>query len=81
MFGLAAVLVWRVGRRTVGEPAARIGAALFWIWPPFLVWWSTKARGFYGSGLVLGLAALLLVCAFASATRSETPRCSASCSG
>jgi hypothetical protein len=60
MFALAAVLVWRVGRRTVGEPAARIGAGLFWIWPPFLVWWSTKERGFYGSGLAIGLAALLL---------------------
>jgi hypothetical protein len=61
MFALAAVLVWRVGRRTVGEPAARIGAGLFCIWPPFLAWWSTKARAFYGSGLAIGLAALLLV--------------------
>ena len=61
MFALAAVLLWRVGRRTVGEPAARIGASLFCIWPPFLVWWSTKARAFYGSGLAIGLAAILLV--------------------
>lgn len=61
IYALAGVLTWRVGRRTVGEPAARIGAALFWIWPPFLVWWSTKARGYFGSGLVLGLFALLLV--------------------
>ena len=28
--------------------------------PPFLVWWSTKARALYGSGLAIGLAALLL---------------------
>ena len=61
MFALAAVLLWRVGRRTVGEPAARIAAGLFCVWPPFLVWWSTKARGFYGSGLAIGLAAVLLV--------------------
>jgi len=61
MFAIAAALVWRVGRRTVGEPAALIGAGLFCVWPPFLVWWSTKARGFYGSGLAIGLAALLLV--------------------
>jgi Dolichyl-phosphate-mannose-protein mannosyltransferase len=60
IFAVAAVLVWRVGRRTVGEPAARIGAALFWLWPPFLVWWSTKERGYFGTGLVIGLAALLL---------------------
>jgi 4-amino-4-deoxy-L-arabinose transferase-like glycosyltransferase len=56
----AAVLVWRVGRRTVGEPAARIAAVLFWIWPSYFVWRSTRAYGFYGSGLVLGLAILLL---------------------
>jgi hypothetical protein len=60
LYALAAVLVLLVGRRTVGEPAARVGAALFWLWPPFLVWWSTKARAYFGSGLVLGLAALLL---------------------
>ena len=60
IFAAAAVLVWRVGRRTVGEPAAAIGAALFWIWPPFLIWWSTKERGYFGSGLVIGLAAVLL---------------------
>ena len=60
IFAAAAVLVWRVGRRTVGEPAARIAAALFWLWPPFLVWWSTKERAYFGTGLVLGLLALLL---------------------
>jgi 4-amino-4-deoxy-L-arabinose transferase-like glycosyltransferase len=60
LYALAAVLVWLVGRRTVGEPAARLGAALFWVWPPFFVWWSTKARAYFGSGLVLGLLALLL---------------------
>jgi Dolichyl-phosphate-mannose-protein mannosyltransferase len=60
IFAVAALLVWRIGRRTVGEPAARIGAALFWLWPPFLVWWSTKERGYFGAGLVLGLLALLL---------------------
>lgn len=60
LYAFAAVLVWLVGRRTVGEPAARLGAALFWVWPPFFVWWSTKARAYFGSGLVLGLLALLL---------------------
>lgn len=60
LYAFAAVLVLLVGRRTVGEPAARVGAALFWLWPPFLVWWSTKARAYFGSGVVLGLAGLLL---------------------
>lgn len=61
LFAAAAVLVWRVGIRTIGEPAARVAAALFWIWPSYLVWKSTRAHGFYGAALVLSLLALLLV--------------------
>lgn len=57
----AAVLVWRIGRRTIGEPAAAIAAALFWVWPPYLIWKSDRAHGFYGSGLVLTALLLLLV--------------------
>lgn len=57
----AAVLVWRIGRRTIGEPAAAIAAALFWVWPPYLIWKSDRAHGFYGSGLVLTGLLLLLV--------------------
>jgi 4-amino-4-deoxy-L-arabinose transferase-like glycosyltransferase len=60
LFALAAVLVWRVGRRTVGEPAARLAAVLFWIWPAYLVWKSTRAHGFYGAVTALSLAVLLL---------------------
>ena len=59
--GVASFLVWRIGRRTVGEPAAQIAAVLFWIWPAYLVWKSTRAHGFYGSGLVLVCLVLLLV--------------------
>ena len=57
----AAILVWRVGRRTIGEPAATVAGAIFWVWPAYLVWKSTRAHGFYGSGLVLGILILLLV--------------------
>jgi hypothetical protein len=60
LYAVAALLVWRVGRRTVGEPAARVAAVLFWIWPAYFVWRSTKAYGFYDSGLVLGLLVVLL---------------------
>ena len=56
----AAVLTWRVGIRTVGPHAAKAAAALFWIAPTYLVWWSTKARAFYAMGVVLGLLVLLL---------------------
>jgi Dolichyl-phosphate-mannose-protein mannosyltransferase len=58
---VAALIVWRVGRRTVGEPAARVAAVLLWVWPPYLVWKSERAHGFYGSGLVLVCLILLLV--------------------
>ncbi|MDQ4123998.1 MAG: glycosyltransferase family 39 protein [Actinomycetota bacterium] len=56
---VAAVLTWRVGRRTVGEPAAAIGAALMWVWPMAFVWWSIKAVGFYQAGLVAALGVVL----------------------
>lgn len=56
---VAALLVWRVGRRTVGEAAARVAALLFWIAPASYVWWSTKDRLFYWPGVVLGLLVVL----------------------
>jgi 4-amino-4-deoxy-L-arabinose transferase-like glycosyltransferase len=57
---VASWLVWRVGRRTVGEPAARLAAVVFWISPGIYVWWSIKPRGFYEAQVVIGLAVLLL---------------------
>ncbi|MDQ3957563.1 MAG: glycosyltransferase family 39 protein [Actinomycetota bacterium] len=57
----ACVLLWRVGRRTVGEPAATVAAALFWVWPAAFVWWSLKATGFYEVALVLTLLTTVLV--------------------
>jgi hypothetical protein len=57
---VAAVLVWRVGRRTIGEPAASVAAALFWIWPPFLVYQLTHQNGFYASNVVYCSLLLLL---------------------
>lgn len=59
--GASSWLVWRVGRRSVGEPAAALGAALFWATPAAFVWWSTKERGHYWATLVLGLAVLLFL--------------------
>ena len=57
----ACILVWRVGLRTVGSPAAELAGALSWVWPAAFVWWSVKATGFYELALVLAAATLLLV--------------------
>ena len=40
---LATYLLWRLGRRTVGETAAIVGAALWWLAPAAFVWASTLA--------------------------------------
>ena len=61
MSAISAVLVWRLGRRTVGEPAATFAALAFWVWPTNYLWLSTKERGFYWATDILGLAFLLLV--------------------
>ena len=58
---LAAWLLWRLGRRTVGAPAAALGAALWWLAPAAFVWGSVKERGSYELTVVLGLALLVLV--------------------
>jgi hypothetical protein len=57
----AAILVWRIGVRVLDERRAVVAAVLFWIWPAYFDWKSTRAHGFYGSELFLGLAVLLIV--------------------
>lgn len=57
---VAALVVWRVGRRTLGEPAATIAGCLAWLWPPFLVHRLTHQYGFYASGVLYSALLLLL---------------------
>lgn len=57
---VAAVVVWRVGRRTLGEPAAAVAGVLFWIWPPFVIYKLTHQWGFYASGALYSALLLLL---------------------
>lgn len=58
---VTAWVTWRVGLRTVGEPAARLAAALFWMWPAFGVFRSTKNYSFYSFGLLACVLTVLLV--------------------
>jgi Dolichyl-phosphate-mannose-protein mannosyltransferase len=57
---VAAVVVWRVGRRTIGEPAAAVAGCLSWIWPPFVIYKLTHQWGFYASGVLYSALLLLL---------------------
>lgn len=61
LFVACGVLIWRIGLRTVGEPGARIGASVFWLSPAYMVWWTTKARAYYATGLLCELVVILMV--------------------
>jgi hypothetical protein len=61
LWAASAILVWRIGLRVLDQQRAVVAAVLFWIWPAYFDWKSTRAHGFYGSELFLGLAILLLV--------------------
>jgi hypothetical protein len=61
LWAVAAVLVWRIGLRLLEPTQAVVAALVFWLWPTYFIWKSTRAHGFYGSELVLGLLVLLLV--------------------
>ena len=58
---VAAVLVWRVGLRTIGGQAAAFAGVLFWVWPSYAIWKSMRAHGFYGAGVLAALLVLLFV--------------------
>ncbi len=57
---IAALVVWRVGRRTIGEPAAVVAGCVAWIWPPFAIYKLTHQWGFYASGMLYAALLLLL---------------------
>jgi len=60
LFLAGLVLVWRIGVRTIGERGGAAAAALYWIWPPWMIYELTHEWGFYGSDVVYcGLLLLL----------------------
>jgi 4-amino-4-deoxy-L-arabinose transferase-like glycosyltransferase len=71
--GVAAVLVWRLGRRLFGARAGVVAGLLFWLWPEVYVYLSTVEYGFRYMALVCGLA-LLLCCARLAQARGRRLR-------
>ena len=57
---VTAILIWRVGLRLMGERPAAVAAAIFWIWPPFLIYKLTHQWGFYASGVLYCVLLILL---------------------
>lgn len=57
---VAAILVWRIGRRLFDERVGLVAGLLFWIWPEVYIWQSTVEYGFRWFVLDVGLAALLV---------------------
>ena len=54
------VLVWRCGRRVMGEGSARAAGLLAWVWPPAVIWYGSREMLFYAPTATFGLTAILL---------------------
>ena len=57
---VAAILVWRIGRRLFGSTVGVGAGLLFWVWPEVYLFESTVEWGFRYVALVSGLAVMLL---------------------
>ena len=68
---VATALVWVVGRRALDVRRASVAAALFWVWPAYAAWKSTRVNGFYVSGQILALLAILLILRLAESPRNR----------
>jgi hypothetical protein len=64
-----AVLVWRCGRRVMGEGSARVAGLLAWVWPPAVVWYGSREMLFYAPTVTFGLTAVLLALRLGAADR------------
>ncbi len=56
-----AVVVWRIGRRVLGEFQGIVAGLIFWIWPPYLLWKLNVWHGFYGTGVLYAALIILFV--------------------
>jgi hypothetical protein len=72
IWAVTAVLIWRVGRRTIGEPAATVAGALFLVWPPYLFYELEHQHGYYASDVFY--CALLMLLALRVVDETTTAR-------
>jgi len=72
---IAAVLVWRAGRRMFGDPGGAVAALLLWLWPAYAIVHTTPAFGFYGATLVYVSLLLLLALRFVDAPTAWRAAC------
>jgi 4-amino-4-deoxy-L-arabinose transferase-like glycosyltransferase len=68
---IAALLVWRIGRRLFDSRVGVLAALLFWVWPEVYLYLSTIEYGFRYLTLVCGLAVLLFVLRLVQQPRSR----------
>ncbi len=54
------LVLWRIARAVLDRRAAAFAGALLLVYPPFSVWWSTKARGIYWAAMFIVLLAVLV---------------------
>ena len=57
---VASLIIWRVGRRTIGDPAAAVAGLLFWLWPPFNLFQLSQQQSFFAANVVYCALLLLL---------------------
>lgn len=57
---VTALLIWRIGRRTIGNREAAVAAGLFWVWLPFDFVWLTREYDFYASDVLYCALIMLL---------------------
>ncbi|MGZ4691482.1 MAG: glycosyltransferase family 39 protein [Acidimicrobiia bacterium] len=63
------LVLWRIARLVLHQRVAAFAGALLLVYPPFSVWWSTKARGIYWSALLLVLLGMLFAIRYVDAGR------------
>lgn len=57
---VTAFVVWRIGRRVIGEPGATVAACVLWVWPAYEIWKLDHWHGSYGTALLYSALLMLL---------------------